>query len=201
MSEKDETKLEVIDGGKQTTKDEPKKKATKQQKVKKLTGTQLKNKANEAREIQRINLEVGGDKYYYEIDTRATTTRQADFIQNIKYLTAYTSTEQAFESFNEEETSRFMASMILAELMHIFSSLEVGETIEEKVSFIATLNDLNILQAVSDNIPEGLFEVIKVAEESISELVDELVAEAEEIQKRVIDLEKIKIENTETEGE
>ena len=88
-----------------------------------------------------------------------------------------------------------MASMILAELLNVFSTLEVGDTIEEKVSFISTLNDLDILEPIAENIPEGLQPAIKYAEDSITIIVDELVKEAQKIQDKIIDIEKLKIED------
>lgn len=198
MTEKEKTVLEVIDGGEQK---ESKPKTTKRKTAKKLTATQMKDKAKEVRQVKKINLEIGGEKFYYEIDTNPTTTRQADFVQNVKVLTAYVSTEQAFNAFSEKETSMFMAGMVLAELMNIFSTLEVGDTIEEKVQFIATLNDVGILQEVSDNIPDGLRPAITNAEESVTALVEDLTKQASEIEKKIIDLEKLKIEEDETKGE
>lgn len=193
MSE-DKEKLTVVDGGG--------KEKTPKQRAKKLTGVQLDSQAKDMRKVKKVNLNIAGTKYYYEIDTVPTTTNQANFSQNVRVLTAYISTEEAFSTLKEEEVSAFMASMVLAELLNVFSTLEVGDTIEEKVNFIAKLNDLNILEEVAENIPEGLQDAIKHAEESISTIVDELVEEASMIQKQIIDLEKLQIEEEEeTKGE
>lgn len=190
MSE-DKEKLKVVDG---------ENKETKKQRAKKLTGIQLDSQAKDMRKVKKVNLDIAGTKYYYEIDTVPTTTNQANFSQNVRVITAYISTEEAFSTLKEEEISAFMASMVLAELLNIFSTLEVGDTIEEKVNFIAKLNDLNILEEVAESIPEGLQSAIKNAEESISTIVDELTEEASRIQKQIIDLEKLQIEE-ETKGE
>lgn len=193
MSE-DKEKLKVVDGENKENKE------TKKQRAKKLTGIQLDSQAKDMRKVKKVNLDIAGTKYYYEIDTVPTTTNQANFSQNVRVITAYISTEEAFSTLKEEEISAFMASMVLAELLNIFSTLEVGDTIEEKVNFIAKLNDLNILEEVAENIPEGLQSAIKNAEESISTIVDELTEEASRIQKQIIDLEKLQIEE-ETKGE
>lgn len=193
MSE-DKEKLKVVDGENKENKE------TKKQRAKKLTGIQLDSQAKDMRKVKKVNLDIAGTKYYYEIDTVPTTTNQANFSQNVRAITAYISTEEAFSTLKEEEISAFMASMVLAELLNIFSTLEVGDTIEEKVNFIAKLNDLNILEEVAENIPEGLQSAIKNAEESISTIVDELTEEASRIQKQIIDLEKLQIEE-ETKGE
>lgn len=196
MSE-DKEKLKVVDGENKENKEN---KETKKQRAKKLTGIQLDSQAKDMRKVKKVNLDIAGTKYYYEIDTVPTTTNQANFSQNVRVITAYISTEEAFSTLKEEEISAFMASMVLAELLNIFSTLEVGDTIEEKVNFIAKLNDLNILEEVAENIPEGLQSAIKNAEESISTIVDELTEEASRIQKQIIDLEKLQIEE-ETKGE
>lgn len=193
MSE-DKEKLKVVDGENKENKE------TKKQRAKKLTGIQLDSQAKDMRKVKKVNLDIAGTKYYYEIDTVPTTTNQANFSQNVRAITAYISTEEAFSTLKEEEISAFMASMVLAELLNIFSTLEVGDTIEEKVNFIAKLNDLNILEEVAESIPEGLQVAIKNAEESISTIVDELTEEASRIQKQIIDLEKLQIEE-ETKGE
>ena len=186
---KDEKKLEVVDGGKK-----PK------QRAKKLTNAQLESQAKSIRKVEKVNLDVSGDKYYFEIDTVPTTTNQANFSQNVRAITAYISTEEAFDTLGQEELTAFMASMVLAELLNIFSTLEVGDTIEDKVNFIATLNDLGVLEDVANSIPEGLTPAIRHAEESIEKIVVELTAEADKIQKQIIDLEKLEIKE-ETEGE
>ena len=191
MSE-DKNKLELVEGGKES---KPKERA------KKLTTVQLEAKAKDARKVKKVNIEIGGTKYYYEIDTVPTTTTQATFAQNARAITAYISTEEAFDSLKEDEVSAFMASMILAELLNVFSTLEVGDTIEEKVSFISTLNDLDILEPIANSIPEGLQPAIKYAEGSITIIVDELVKEAQKIQDKIIDIEKLKIEDEKTKGE
>lgn len=188
----DKNKLEVLDGGE--------KKQTKKR-AKKLTGVQLNAQAKDARKVKKVNLDIAGTEYYYEIDTVPTTTNNANFAQNVRVITAYISTEEAFSTLKQEEVSAFMASMVLAELLNIFSTLEVGDTIEEKVNFIATLNDLGILESVAESIPEGLQEAIVNAEESISSIVEELTEEASIIQKKIIDLEKLQIEDNETKGE
>lgn len=169
-------------------KDTKKKKATR---AKKLSGANAKAELDKVRDVRKVELDVNGTKYYYEIDGVSTTTKQADFINNIKAIVAYTTTETAFDSVTDEEIEVFMASMLIAEIMHIYSSLEVGTTIEEKVSFVTTVADLGILEDISNNIPDGILEAVELAEKEISKLADDLTKQANEVQEKIAVLEEL----------
>lgn len=169
-------------------KDTKKKKATR---AKKLSGANAKAELDKVRDVKKVELDVNGTKYYYEIDGVSTTTKQADFINNIKAIVAYTTTETSFESVTDEEIEVFMASMLIAEIMHVYSSLEVGTTIEEKVSFITTVADLGILEDIGNNIPDGILEAVELAEKEISKLADDLTKKANEVQEKIAVLEEL----------
>lgn len=169
-------------------KDTKKKKATR---AKKLSGANAKAELDKVRDVKKVELDVNGTKYYYEIDGVSTTTKQADFINNIKAIVAYTTTETSFDSVTDEEIEVFMASMLIAEIMHVYSSLEVGTTIEEKVSFITTVADLGILEDIGNNIPDGILEAVELAEKEISKLADDLTKKANEVQEKIAVLEEL----------
>lgn len=179
----------------------PELKEVKKSRAKKLTLTQMQKEADKVRGVKKVKLDIGGHDYFYDIDTNPTTSRKADFIQNVKAIVAYTATEPQLEYLRDSDTEMFVSAMVLAELLNVFSSLEVGDTIEEKVNFIATASDLNILGLLTESIPETLTTVLHEANEAVSQIVEDMNEQAKEIQNKIIDLEQAKIEKTETEGE
>lgn len=194
MSKEEETKDNVVElNDKKDAEKTPKKKSN--TRAKKLSNINLDSELNKVRDIQRVNLDVNGTKYFYQIDGQTTTTKEADFINNIKAIIAYSATEKAFDTVTDEEMQSFMASMIIAEVMNIYSDLEVGDTIDEKVKFIVNVTDLGILEDIVTNVPDGILKSIERAEKEIAKLTDQLKSQAEDIKKDIVNLEeKIKEE-------
>lgn len=178
MSEKETENVVDLDKKKA---EKPKETKKTKSRPKKLSTTNVKNELDKVRDVKRVNLEVNGTEYYYEIDGVSTTTKQADFINNLKAIIAYTTTEEAFETVSEDDIAVFMSSMLIAEIMEIYSTLEVGTMITEKVDFITTITDLGILEDVVANIPQGILDVVTIAEKEISKLTDEIATKANEI--------------------
>lgn len=173
---------------------------------KKLTTVQLNKEAKNARKVKRASVKIGGEDYWYEIDTAPTTSRRADYVQNIRALVAYVSTEEAFDFLNQQQTADFLSAMIVAEIFNVFSTLEVGDTVEEKVEFVGQCTDVGIFAEMVKQIPEELYEVVQEAESSVSKVVDELTAEAKRIEEQIINLENLSQDTVEdgfeeTEGE
>jgi len=193
MSEKENNShLELV-----TSKPEQEQKSTKAKaKPKKLTPAQIEKEVRKLREVKEIEVEINGVNFYFEMDTKPTTTKIAEFVENTKALVYELTTSDEYSNIDEEEYKAFTGVLIITELLRVFSTLSVGKSIEERIELVSTLSDFGILEVIYKEIPEELsIKAVESAEKEIGAITEDI---NKEIVKIKAQLDDVVSEDTET---
>lgn len=175
--------------------DSTKEKKETKKRVTKLTKSAIEKEKNKVRKVKDFKVNVGGSEYSYSMDTESTQSKKDEFIQNIKAIVAYVATEEELAELSDEKTTILTSALIIAEIFRIYSSLEVGDTIEDRINFINEMSDIGVLEQVSDNIPEGIREIIDEADKEIKVIVEEFTEESKRINTAILELNKTLIDD------
>ncbi len=205
-------KEKIIDLAKETedVAKEPAKKS--KAKAKKLTNAQVTSQIKKARAVKRVGVTINGDEFYYEIDTIPTATKKEELIRSIKETVLYLlgddendaqlisdgiKTDERFA----EEVQVISGVIVVAEIMRIFSDMEVGNTLEEKQQFVLDMSDIGVFTTMAENIPEALFDIVIETTEQISAEMEELMAQKDILEKKVVEIEAEAIKLKENEDQ
>lgn len=203
-------KEKVIDLNKEVEVKEPAKKTKSKAKAKKLTNAQVTSQIKKTRAVKKVGVTINGDEFYYEIDTVPTATKKEELIRSIKatvlYLIGENDDEAKLVGDSIENDAKFREEveavsgvLIIADIMRIFSDMEVGNTIKEKEQFILDMSDIGIFETMAENIPESLFEIVQETTASVGKELEEVMAQTSGIEKQIIELtqetEKLKEED------
>nr|DAQ00287.1 MAG TPA: hypothetical protein [Caudoviricetes sp.] len=205
-------KEKIIDLAKETedVAKEPAKKS--KAKAKKLTNAQVTSQIKKARAVKRVGVTINGDEFYYEIDTIPTATKKEELIRSIKETVLYLlgddendaqlisdgiKTDERFA----EEVQVISGVIVVAEIMRIFSDMEVGNTLEEKQQFVLDMSDIGVFTTMAENIPEALFDIVIETTEQISAEMEELMAQKDILEKKVVEIEAEAIKFKENEDQ
>lgn len=205
-------KEKIIDLAKETedVAKEPAKKS--KAKAKKLTNAQVTSQIKKARAVKRVGVTINGDEFYYEIDTIPTATKKEELIRGIKETVLYLlgddendaqlisdgiKTDERFA----EEVQVISGVIVVAEIMRIFSDMEVGNTLEEKQQFVLDMSDIGVFTTMAENIPEALFDIVIETTEQISAEMEELMAQKDILEKKVVEIEAEAIKFKENEDQ
>ena len=205
-------KEKIIDLAKETE-DVAKEHAKKSKaKAKKLTNAQVTSQIKKARAVKRVGVTINGDEFYYEIDTIPTATKKEELIRSIKETVLYLlgddendaqlisdgiKTDERFA----EEVQVISGVIVVAEIMRIFSDMEVGNTLEEKQQFVLDMSDIGVFTTMAENIPEALFDIVIETTEQISAEMEELMAQKDILEKKVVEIEAEAIKLKENEDQ
>lgn len=183
--------------------EEPKKAKpkTKKETSKRLTPAQIKAKIKDSRGIMKVGVTIGGENFYYNIDTIPTESKKAEAETKIRQTLAYFMGEDEekdgliMELYKQnkgfkDEFDTIAGAFIMADLLSVFSDFEVGETIEDKQNFLVDLMDIDIFQEITGNLPEAIQKLVKEITEKISKETEELAEKAEELRVQIEQIEK-----------
>lgn len=207
---KDKEKIIDLTKGTEDVAKEPAKKS--KAKAKKLTNAQVTSQIKKARAVKRVGVTINGDEFYYEIDTIPTATKKEELIRSIKETVLYLlgddendaqligdgiKTDERFA----EEVQVISGVIVVAEIMRIFSDMEVGNTLEEKQQFVLDMSDIGVFTTMAENIPEALFDIVIETTEQISAEMEELMAQKDILEKKVVEIEAEAIKLKENEDQ
>ena len=192
-------KEKVIDLNKEVEVKEPVKKA--KAKAKKLTNAQVTSQLKKTRAVKKVGVTINGDEFYYEIDTVPTATKKEELIRSIKetvlFLLGEDENDAKLISAGIENDKKFAEEVqvisgviVVAEIMRIFSDMEVGNTLEEKQQFVLDMSDIGVFTTMAENIPEALFDIVVETTNEISAEMEEIMAQKDNLEKQIIELEQ-----------
>lgn len=192
---KDETSKEK---GKSTT---TKKTTTRKATAKHLTPAQIKAKIKESRGIMKVGVTVGGEEFYYNIDTIPTESKKGEVEQKIRETISYFLSEdedkdglimelyKQNEGF-QKEFNVIAGSFIIIDILSVFSDFEIGNTIEEKQDFLIDLIDIGVFKDISENLPKSLQDLVSEIQAKVARETEEVTAKAEELRLQIEQIEK-----------
>lgn len=194
------TDKKIVDIAQEEEPKKPKPK-TKKETSKRLTPAQIKAKIKDSRGIMKVGVTIGGENFYYNIDTIPTESKKAEAETKIRQTIAYFMGEDEdkdgliMELYKQnegfkDEFNNVAGAFILADLLSVFSDFEVGDTIIDKQNFLVDLMDIDIFKEVAENLPEALRELVKEITDKISKETEELSEKAEEIRIQIEQIEK-----------
>lgn len=205
-------KEKVIDLTKETevVAKEPAKKT--KAKAKKLTSAQIASQVKKARAVKKVGVTINGDEFYYEIDTVPTATKKEELIRSIKetvlFLLGEDENDAKLISDGIENDKRFAEEVqvisgviVVAEIMRIFSDMEIGNTLEEKQQFVLDMSDIGVFTTMAENIPEALFDIVIETTNQISAEMEEIMSQKDNLEKQIIEIEKESIKLKENEDQ
>lgn len=174
--------------------------AKKKAKAKKLTGAQVTSQIKKTRAVKKVGVTINGEDFYYEIDTVPTASKKEDLVRSIKETVLYLMGEDKNEAMlindaldNDEkfaeEVEAVSGILIVAEIMRIFSDMEVGDSLEEKQQFVLDMSDIGVFPTMVENIPKELYDIVIETTTQIGKEMEELVAQKDILEKQVIEIE------------
>lgn len=174
--------------------------AKKKAKAKKLTGAQVTSQIKKTRAVKKVGVTINGEDFYYEIDTVPTASKKEDLVRSIKETVLYLLGEDKNDAMligdaleNDErfaeEVEAISGVIIVAEIMRIFSDMEVGNSLEEKQQFVLDMSDIGVFQTMAENIPKELYDIVIETTTQIGKEMEELVAQKDILEKQVIEIE------------
>lgn len=174
--------------------------AKKKVKAKKLTGAQVTSQIKKTRAVKKVGVTINGEDFYYEIDTVPTASKKEDLVRSIKETVLYLLGEDKNDAMligdaleNDErfaeEVEAISGVIIVAEIMRIFSDMEVGNSLEEKQQFVLDMSDIGVFQTMAENIPKELYDIVIETTTQIGKEMEELVAQKDILEKQVIEIE------------
>lgn len=174
--------------------------AKKKAKAKKLTGAQVTSQIKKTRAVKKVGVTINGEDFYYEIDTVPTASKKEDLVRSIKETVLYLLGEDKNDAMlindaleNDErfaeEVEAISGVIIVAEIMRIFSDMEVGDSLEEKQQFVLDMSDIGVFPTMVENIPKELYDIVIETTTQIGKEMEELVAQKDILEKQVIEIE------------
>lgn len=174
--------------------------AKKKAKAKKLTGAQVTSQIKKTRAVKKVGVTINGEDFYYEIDTVPTASKKEDLVRSIKETVLYLMGEDKNEAMlindaldNDEkfaeEVEAVSGILIVAEIMRIFSDMEVGDSLEEKQQFVLDMSDIGVFSTMVENIPKELYDIVIETTTQIGKEMEELVSQKDILEKQVIEIE------------
>lgn len=174
--------------------------AKKKAKAKKLTGAQVTSQIKKTRAVKKVGVTINGEDFYYEIDTVPTASKKEDLVRSIKETVLYLMGEDKNEAMlindaldNDEkfaeEVEAVSGILIVAEIMRIFSDMEVGDSLEEKQQFVLDMSDIGVFPTMVENIPKELYDIVIETTTQIGKEMEELVSQKDILEKQVIEIE------------
>lgn len=186
--------------------------AKKKAKAKKLTGAQVTSQIKKTRAVKKVGVTINGEDFYYEIDTVPTASKKEDLVRSIKETVLYLLGEDKNDAMligdaleNDErfaeEVEAISGVIIVAEIMRIFSDMEVGNSLEEKQQFVLDMSDIGVFQTMAENIPKELYDIVIETTTQIGKEMEELVAQKDILEKQVIEIETESVKLKENEDQ
>lgn len=174
--------------------------AKKKAKAKKLTGAQVTSQIKKTRAVKKVGVTINGEDFYYEIDTVPTASKKEDLVRSIKETVLYLLGEDKNDAMlindaleNDErfaeEVEAISGVIIVAEIMRIFSDMEVGDSLEEKQQFVLDMSDIGVFPTMVENIPKELYDIVIETTTQIGKEMEELVSQKDILEKQVIEIE------------
>lgn len=184
----------------------------KKAKAKKLTGAQVTSQIKKTRAVKKVGVTINGEDFYYEIDTVPTASKKEDLVRSIKETVLYLLGEDKNDAMlindaleNDErfaeEVEAISGVIIVAEIMRIFSDMEVGDSLEEKQQFVLDMSDIGVFPTMVENIPKELYDIVIETTTQIGKEMEELVAQKDILEKQVIEIEAEAIKLKENEDQ
>lgn len=161
--------------------------------TKKITWEELTLQEKKYSQVKTVEVEVDGDKLTFEIDSRATTMKKQEFLEDIKAIALFLTEDYGLTPEQIEVT---IQSLILSSVLKVFTDIEVPVEIVERPRFLSLLLDLGLLEQILTNMPDGLHEVFEFAEQELEKVVKTITDKLESLQKEA---DELKIESDDEE--